>query len=192
MLLWCALLPPASVIGSAGAESVASVAHAKMFEASTEHRQGERRPNGTEYNKENNTINIQRPRRSTPVNYSMNYYSTGCQAPAKTLGIQDSTTTVTTYHQDQRRSQLTESKQHEASLGVIDIDEEDGTEDDTEDELGDETEDEVAVGGEEELDGDCDRKMSAVFLHLLSRPKCLQVYDDLVFLLCVVHGMLVR
>ena len=161
-----------------------------MDEAGTEHRQGERRPKGTEYNKESNTINIQRPRQST-ANYSMNYYSTGCQAPAKTLGIQDSTTTVTTYHQDQRRSQITESK-HEASLGVIDVDDENGTEDDTEDELGDETEDEVAVGGEEESDGVCDRKMSAVFLHLLSHPKCLQVYDDLVFLLCVVHGMLVR
>ena len=26
---------------------------------------------------------------------------------------------------------------------------------------------------------DCDRKKSAVFLHMLSHPKCLQVYDDL-------------
>ena len=54
-----------------------------MEEASTEHEQGERKLKGTEFNRENNTINIQRPRRST-ANYSMNYYSTGCQAPAKT------------------------------------------------------------------------------------------------------------
>ena len=55
----------------------------------------------------------------------------------------------------------------------------------------DETEDEVAVGGDEESDGDCDRKKSAVFLHLLSHPKCLQVYDDFSFLFFVVHGTLV-
>ena len=88
---------------------------------------------------------------------------------------------VTIYHQDQRRSQRTEVKQHEASLGPIGVDEENDTEDDTEDELGDETEDEVAVVGDEESDGDCDRKKSAVFLHLLSHPKCLQVYDDFSF-----------
>ena len=69
----------------------------------------------------------------------MNYYSTGCQAPAKTLGIQDLTTKmVTIYHQDQRRSQRTDSnnKPHEASLqGPIGVDEENDKEDDTEDEL---------------------------------------------------------
>ena len=42
----------------------------------------------------------------------------------------------------------------------------------------DETEDEVAVDGEEESGGECDRQKSAVFLHLLSHPKCLQVNDD--------------
>ena len=72
-------------------------------------------------------------------------------------------------------------KQREASLGPIGGDEENDTEDDTEDELEDETGDEVAVGGDEESDGDCDRKKSAVFLHLLSHPKCLQVYDDFSF-----------
>ena len=77
---------------------------------------------------------------------------------------------VTIYHQDQRRSQRTEVKQHEASLGQIGVDEEKDTEDDTEDELEVETEDEVAVVGDEESDGDCDRKKSAVFLHLLSHP----------------------
>ena len=61
------------------------------------------------------------------------------------------------------------------------MDEENDTGDDTEDELEDEMEDEVAVGGDEESDGDCDRKKSAVFLHLLSHPKCLQVYDDFSF-----------
>ena len=45
----------------------------------------------------------------------------------------------------------------------------------------DETEDEVAVVGDEESDGDCDRKKSAVFLHLLSHPKCLQPYEDFGF-----------
>ena len=78
-----------------------------MDEASTEHEQRERRLKGTEFNKESNTINIQRPRRST-ANYSMNYYSTGDQAPARTLGTHDLTTTTTTmvtiYHQEQRRS----------------------------------------------------------------------------------------
>ena len=177
--------PPAPVIGGAGAGSVGLVAQVNMEEVSTEHEQGERKLKGTEFNRENNTINIQRPRRST-ANYSMNYYSTGCQAPAKTLGTEDLTTTgtttittmVTNSHQDQRRSQRTEVKQHEASLGPIGVDEENDTGDDTEDELEDETEDEVAVGGDEESDGDCDRKKSAVFLHLLSHPKCLQVYDD--------------
>ena len=43
-------------------------------------------------------------------------------------------------------------------------------EDDTEDELGDETEDEVAVVGDEESDGDCDRKKSAVFSSLVVSP----------------------
>ena len=161
-----------------------------MEEVSTEHEQGERKLKGAEYNRENNTINIQRPRRPT-ANYSMNYYSTGCQAPAKTLGTEDLTTTgtttittttmVTNYHQDQRRSQRTEVKQHEGSLGPIGVDEENDTGDDTEDELEDEMEDEVAVGGDEESDGDCDRTKSAVFLHLLSHPKCLQVYDDFSF-----------
>ena len=117
--------PPAPVISGAGAWSVGSVAQVNMEEASTEHEQGERKLKGTEFNRENNTINIQRPRRST-ANYSMNYYSTGCQAPAKTLGTEDLTTTgtttittttmVTNYHQDQVRSQRTEVKQHEASL----------------------------------------------------------------------------
>ena len=101
------------------------------------------------------------------------------------------TTMVTIYHQDQRRRKRTEVKQHEASLGPIGVDEENDTEDDTDDELGDETEDEVAVVGDEQSDGDCDRKKSAVFLHLLSHPKCLQVYDDFSFLFFVVHGMLV-
>ena len=156
----------------------------------TEHEQEERRLKETEFNRENNTINIQRPRRST-ANYSMNYYSTGCQAPAKTLGTEDlattgtttmtTTTMVTNYHQDQRRSQRTEVQQREASLGPISGDEENDTEDDTDDELEDETGDEVAVGGDEESDGDLDRKKSAVFLHLLSHPKCLQVYDDFSF-----------
>ena len=91
------------------------------------------------------------------------------------------TTMVTNYHQDQRRSQRTEVQQREASLGPTGVDEENDTEDDTEDELEDETGDEVAVGGDEESDGDCDRKKSAVFLHLLSHPKCLQVYDDFSF-----------
>ena len=87
-------LPPTSIIGGAGAESVVSVARAYMDEASTEREQRERRLKGTEFNKESNTINIQRPRRST-ANYSMNYYSTGDQTPARTLGTQDSTTTTT-------------------------------------------------------------------------------------------------
>ena len=70
----------------------------------------------------------------------MNYYSTGCQAPGKTLGTQDLTTaettkTVTIYHQHQGRRKRTESKQNEASLGPIDVDEENDTEDDIEDEL---------------------------------------------------------
>ena len=91
------------------------------------------------------------------------------------------TTMVTSCHQDQRRSQRTEVKQRQTSLGPISVDEENDTEDDTDDELGDETEDEVAVVGDEESDGDCDRKKSAVFLHLLSHPKCLQVYDDFSF-----------
>ena len=180
--------PPTSIIGGAGAESVVSVARAYMDEASTDCEQRERRLKGTEFNKESNTINIQRPRRST-ANYSMNYYSTEDQAPARTLGTQDLTTTTTTTtttmvtscHQDQRRSQRTEVKQRQTSLGPISVDEENDTEDDTEDELGDETEDEVAVVGDEESDGDCDRKKSAVFLHLLSHPKCLQVYDDFSF-----------
>ena len=68
-----------------------------------------------------------------------------------------------------------------SGLGPIGVDEENDTEGDTEDELGDETEDEGAVVGDEESDGDCDRKKSAVFLHLLSHPKCLQVYDDFSF-----------
>ena len=75
---------------------------------------------------------------------------------------------VTNYHQDQRRIQRTEGKQHEASLGPIGVDEENDTEDDTEDELEDETEDEVAVGGHEESDGDCDRKKSAFFSSVVS------------------------
>ena len=182
--------PPASAIGSAGAESVVSLARTNMDEVITEHEQEERGLKETEFNRENNTINIQRPRRST-ANYSMNYYSTGCQAPAKTLGTEDlattgtttmtTTTMVTNYHQDQRRSQRTEVQQREASLGPIGGDEENDTEDDTEDELEDETGDEVAVGGDEESDGDCVRKKSAAFLHLLSHPKCLQVYDDFSF-----------
>ena len=84
--------PPASAIGSAGAESVVSLARANMDEVSTEHEQEERRLKETEFNRENDTINIQRPRRST-ANYSMNYYSPGCQAPAKTLGTEDLATT---------------------------------------------------------------------------------------------------
>ena len=52
--------PPAPVIGVAGAGSVGSVAQANMEEVSTEHEQGERKLKGTEFNRENNTINIQK------------------------------------------------------------------------------------------------------------------------------------